>query len=79
MAGGRPRMADWTSADGQRRKVGEMGSALARSRSLGRLLDPGLVVVLFSLGLPTTLAITCISEKKDVRRRGRWAGARARA
>ena len=50
------------------------GSALAGCRPLGRLLDPGLAVVLFSLGLPTTLAITRISIKKGCAQAGTVGG-----
>ena len=60
----------WRSAvpDGQRLKVGSIGVS-AGTDPFGRLLDPGLAVVLFSSGLPTTLAIRRNSTKKDVRKR----------
>ena len=39
------------------------------SALLGRLLDTGLAIVLISVGLPTTMAITRVSTKK---RGARW-------
>ena len=87
LADGR-RSSAWSSADGDSPSrmvnvviMGEIrvDRGCRCSTPSGRLLDPGLAVVLFSLGLPTTLAFNPHSPQKDERARLGTVGGCARA